>query len=323
MAGANSAYPNALSVTTTDKFSPEITDAVTTYQKFLRFLDAKGFKKQVKGGIYIAERVFSTANTTVKSIAPGGTFDTTMQQPFDVAQFPYRILVGTASFTGLEIFQNSGSKEQISDLVADELEVLEISFANEVDRQLLAGDGTGNGGLDIIGLPALVEDGTAWSTVGNIDSNANTFWRNQWIGSSGAAAANLVDDMRTMRLSTELNNKMTDLIVTTQAVREAYEASCQQILRMVPKENKFAADLGLPNVEYAGIPMIHDNNVLTGYMYFLNASSFRWNVGAGHDMKMGPFVSPYNQDIRTRPVILYCAPSLRDRRANGVINGIT
>jgi len=318
----NTTYPTALSITTLDDFSAEIWNLILGQNKVLNFVDKMGGVRRLSGGANITERVLYAENNTFGSISAYETIDTTPQEPFTAAQFAWKIIAGAYSLANLVVFQNSDSKHQISNVVTDLLMAAAQTGELELCRQYFA-DGTGNGGLDMGGLRHITAAGS-WGTVGGINSasGADTWWRNQTASSVGSAAANLVDDLNTVRHSCERNGRMVDLWIGDQNAAEAYERACLQIKRNV-FENKRAADVGLPNIEYAGAPFIHDPNQTAGYIDGICLKSTKLTLGTDMKYRKSPMVSPYDQDVKTQLLVLYGNVSCGDRSANGLLYGIT
>ena len=240
-----------------------------------------------------------------------------------MAEFNWKQLAGSVAISGIEKFKNSGSKAQVSNLVADLIENLKVSFQNEINVQMFS-DGTGNGSKDIGGLALLVEEGTAWSTVGGISSNTYSFWRNQWTGAIGSFGGAGEGAMLTMwnNCARQVGKIKPDLIITDQSTYESYHNAGVRLQRVVSSD-KGMLDLGFPNLEFLGTPLTWDSDCTAGYMYFLSSSCFNWNVGKGFDLKSTPFVRPDDQDAESMLVLLYCNLSTGNRRRNGVLTAIT
>lgn len=316
----NTTYSTALSITTIDDFSAEIWDLIIGQNNVLNFIDKMGGIERLSGGANITKRLMYAQNTTFGSISAYETVDTTPQEPFTAAQYAWKIIAGAYSLANLVVFQNSGSKHQISNIVTDLLMNAATTSQIELHVQYFA-DGTGNGSLDFGGLRHLSAAGS-WGTVGGINSSTDTWWRNQTAASVGSAAANLVDNLNTVRHSAERDGRMIGLWVGDQNAAEAYERACLQIKRNV-FENTRAADLGLPNIEYAGAPFIHDTNQTAGYIDGICLECTKLVLGTDRRYRKSPMVSPYDQDVKTQLLVLYGNVCTSDRSNNGLLYGIT
>jgi hypothetical protein len=233
----------------------------------------------------------------------------------------------------MQEFQNSG-QSRIVNLLSTKVKQLRITFKNKVRDQLLA-DGTGNGGKDITGLLAAVEDGTAWGTYGNIDSNTWTFWRNQFLdfdASFGTTFATLasgqaeVDGVRALRRLTHDCTRGTDrpnLILTSQTIAEAYQnvASGDGKGRLSLNANTF--DLGFSSYTFEGIPIVWDDGVAADDMFFLNTDYLHLVMGKGRKFKLSEFMEPADQDARVAKMLLYAQLTVSNRSLQGRIIDLT
>lgn len=316
----NSNYADALSVTTFEDYSPQFWNLLIGQNKIFRFMDRLGYVERVTGGLYLTERLNYAENDTFASISAYESVPLTPQEPFTAARFSWKILAGAYSLANLVAFQNSGSKHQISNIVNDLMMVAAQSGKLELQRQIWA-DGTGNGSKDFGGIRHLVTiAGTG--TVGGIVSGTYTWWKNQFNSTGGSFAANGYDYMLTVKHSCTRNGSDgPDLVIGDQNFIEAYEKSCLQIKRNV-FENKRAADLGLPNLEFHGAACINDPNQTAGYIDLLTSQSMRLKVGMP-DFKKSAMASPVDQDVKTQLFVLYGNLCTGDRSVLGNISGLT
>lgn len=318
---ANSSFATALSVTTLDWFSTQIADLITLHVPVLDYLSRKGYKRVLPGGANITERLLSINPLGATTYSEYDTIALPHSEPFTAAQFAWKQAAIPVSLPGITIAKNQGSKQQISNIVTDYLEAAAIRFRNFLDAQVF-GDGTGNNGKDIGGLTLLVEEGTAWSTVGGINSDTDTFWRNQFNGTGGSFAAVGERFLRDMRIDCEIGGFSPELLITDADGRSAIEGKLQQFFRN-QRENTAEVGLGHPNVSYSGMTVLHDINTTAGYIYQLTPETIHWNVLKGHDMQPTEWVRPNNQDAMSKLMLIYCNMSIRHRAANGVITGLT
>lgn len=196
----------------------------------------------------------------------------------------------------------------------------------EMNRQLQA-DGTGNGGRDFTGFNILVEDGTAWSIVGGIDSQAFPYWRNQWIGSVGSFATNGVARMRTLYNSASRGKSKPDLILTSQAVYEGYEGT------LVPNErfiDMSLGDAGFLNLMFKATPIAFDDDMPAtsngagsiGDLIMLNFEFINFVIGKGKNFETTDFQKPENQDAEVGQIIVYGNATCSNRQRQGRLTGI-
>lgn len=320
MANWNTSFDSLLA-STLDDYRDQFSDNITNKQKFLSLLVSNGFKRTLNGGANILEQLESVQNTTVSSYSGYDIINLLPQDPFTAAKYSWKQIAASMSISGLLKFQNSGDKHRVIDIVKSLFRNAEKSMRIGVNTQLFA-DGTGNSSKNIGGLAIAVEEGTAWSTYGGINSSTNSGWRNQWTGAVGSFAANGVDSMLTMFYNCSRNGMQPDLIITDQSTYESYERSLIKQERFV-KADKKMGDLGFLALSYKEVPFVFDPDCTAGYMYFLTSETFKWVVGAGHEFSSTAMVRPDNQDAESRLILLYCNITVNNRAANGVLTAIT
>ena len=142
--------------TTIQARSGALADNVTNNNALLRKLKKRGNVKLVSGGNVILEEImYNDPNTmTAASYSGYDAIDITPNSPISAAHFDLKQYAASVSISGLELLQNSG-KEQIIDLMEGRIQVAEAQLQNQIAAALY-GDGTGNGGKDLVGLAAAV-----------------------------------------------------------------------------------------------------------------------------------------------------------------------
>lgn len=309
---------DSLVATTLKLYSPTLHDNVTEHQALFFLLKEKGFQVERDGGETIVEPLLTGENSTVGSYNAYDIIPTTPQDNITAAEYEWKQLAGTVSISGKEEFQNSGSRVQVISLLEGKIRDLEIALELELNEQLFA-DGTGNGGKDITGLAAAVENGAAWSTYAGIDSNANAYWRNTWLAEGGALD---LASMRNVFNSASRGNSKPELIITTQSVFEDYEALALAHNEISVPDTTLG-DAGFVNLTFKKVPMVFDEDCTTGDMYFLNPNFMKWVVGRGRNFVATPFMRPRNQDAKVSQIILYAQMILMNRARQAVLDGIT
>lgn len=319
--------PNFTSIvaTTIKNYRRSMADNITNHQVLWYQLKERGFIQEEDGGTSIVEPLMYGTNTTVKSYRGYEIIDTTPQEGMTAAEYDWKQIAGSVSISGQEEFMNSGKSKMIS-LLKSKILQLETSLMLSINAQLQA-DGTGNGGRDLTGLNILVEDGTAWSIVGGIDSNANPYWRNQWIGSVGSFATNGNDRMRTLYNSSSRGKVKPTLLVSTQAVYEAYEKTLVQNERFLDTK---LGDAGFLNLMFKATPFVFDDDTPStsngagsiGDLIMINADFMRFVLGKGKNFVMTEFQKPENQDAQVAQLLIYGNLTTNNRQRQGRLTGI-
>lgn len=315
--------------TTLKNYRKIMADNISLQIALLAQLHKLGFVREEAGGTSIVEPLMIAENTTVSSYSGYDIIDTTPQTGMSAAEFNWKQVAGSVSISGFQEFVNSGDKTKIIGLLEKKILQLEISMRQKINDMLMK-DGTGNGGKDITGLSLLVEDGAAWSTVGGIDSNANTYWRNQHIDLGGSWAANGLDNLRTLinNCSRPSLGESVGLIISTQSVYEAYEKSAVVNLQVTDVS---MADLGFKHLVYKGIPWVWDTQVPlaldgvagTHALWVLMSQYLNFVIGKGRNYITTPFQKPDNQEAKVSQTILYGQLTTNNRARQGLLDGIT
>ena len=308
---------DALLTTTMSAYRKTLEDNIFKANPLIYWLGQQGRKEHQDGGHQLLVPLLYGKNTTVKSYANYDVIDTTPQDGITNAIYPWRQIAGSISISRMEERKNSGAAK-IIDLLNAKMMQAEKSMIEEINRMLFL-DGTGNGGLDFYGLALLVEEGTAYSTVGGIDSSSDTWWQNYW-KSTGAFDDNGRADMRIAYNTTARGNEHCDIIITTQAVYEFYEALLVAGERFADKK---IGDAGFETLKFKGAWMFYDDYCTSGYMYFLNSNYLEWRVDKQTDLITTPFVRPSNQDARVAQILLYGNLVCSNRARQGVLTAIT
>jgi hypothetical protein len=277
-------------VTTTGRLrSRKLKDAVRDAHPLYEAIDKEGGFRRVDGGRTVVEEAKSGQNSTVKWVGESGSVSLADQKVLDAAEFDWSYLLGSVSWTLAEKLKNSGGSDtKLIDLVGGKFEVLEDSQMNEFHEGMLS-VGTGDGGLQLDGLAALVSTTPTTGTVGTIDrSVANAAWfRNQKFDSAadwadGAVSASNVKRFLDKGLNATMKNSkpqvqlgfmgQTHFEFLTQAVQ-----AIQQI-----NDNSGTAKVGFDKMYYRGIPIYLGNGInYSGATAMTLTRSYLLNVKAG------------------------------------------
>lgn len=334
---AGNASFDTLATTTLRKARTVLADNLSVHTPLLAKLKEHGGYRKERGGTTITEPLLYEDNSTVSSYAGYETIDVTPQEGLTSAEFEWKQLAGSVTISGIEEFKNSGQKEKIIGLLSAKMKQLDISFREEVARQVL-GDGSGNSSKDIGGLNLLI-DLTA-GTVGGIAEGTNSWWAPQrsafggtTFGTTSGSSVEGLDEFRSMYNAVLRGSDRVGLILTTSDIAEAYEAYTEGDKYRVT--DRRLADLGFDNISFKGVPIVWDDFMapgVTGYpnaedtdgrVYFLNLNYLHFVVGEGKDFVTTPFQRPENQDARVANVLLYANMTISNRARQGVISELT
>lgn len=314
-------------------YRPTLADNVSNHIPLLAQLKSLGFIQTLTGGRSIVEPVLYGRNLGVRSYSYYDILSTSPQEGVSAAEYLWKHVAGPVVISGQEEWENQG-KSMLKKLLTSLMTQLDISMRESLDEMLNL-DGSGNGGKDVTGLQLYVEEGTAWSTVGGIDSSvaANAFWRNQFIDFDAAHTSfptevgKSVEGMDVMRQMWNLCSRGSErptLIYTTDELFAAYEAVGEggHLQINAPsdrKVNKQMLDLGFDNLLFKTAPVIWGANCPTNTMYFLNSNFLKFYVGEGRNFKMTKFQDSKDQEARLAHMLLYCQLCVSNRARQGVI----
>jgi hypothetical protein len=301
---------DALVSTTIKNYRPKLIENLMSHEVFFWMLKEKGMVVEEEGSRGIVQPILYGENDTVKSYSGWDLLDITPQEGISAAEYDWKFLATSITINGEEEFRNSGSKTRVIELLKTKVRQAELSLELALNAMLFT-DGSGNGGKDIQGLAASVEEGTAWSTYGGINRTNHSFWRNQWIDfnatytswvtASGGSIEGM-DALRKMYLNCSIGKVQPQLILTSQDIVEKYERYVEG--KHLRTQNTAVAEAGFQNVEFKGIPMVFDNDAPSDEIYFLNPEFMKFVVGKGRNFKSTDFMRPQNQDAKSSLILL-------------------
>lgn len=312
MAVPNSAFDQITSTTLHNYLSKELADNIFGALVLTKWLMMNGRKKPASGGDFLVEPLLYGTNDTVGSYDAYDPISTNPQTGITSAQFNWKLLAGSVTFSRVEALKNN-SKEKMIDLLEAKTTQLEESLRNEFNTEAFS-DGTGNSGKDVTGLRAIVANS---GTFAGINRTTYTWWKAQV-----QSTAEILSEprMRTMYFDCSRNLTKPSLIITTQALYEKYMSLVQPLLRTT---NNKLGDLGFLNIEYMGTPMVYDASCPDGYMFFLNDKYLRLRVHPEADFKVTEEKEPHNQLVFTKQVYWLGNLTSNNCRFQGTLSGKT
>lgn len=267
------AFPNAaisdIIATTIQSRTGTIADNVTKNNALLTRLKQRGNIKTFSGGNVILQELSFAENANASWYSGYETLPVSAQDVISAAQYDIKQAACPVTISGLEQLQNAG-KEQIIDLMESRINVAESTMANLIAQGLYS-DGTGFGGKQITGLKAQVSATPNTGTVGGIDRQTWTFWRNKTQTGTAATSTNIQGLMNTLWANLVRGQDRPDLILMDNAYWALYMASLQAIQRFTTTDD---AKLGFVSIKFMDADVVLDGGI-GGFMaastaYFLN-----------------------------------------------------
>jgi hypothetical protein len=254
--------------TTIETRSGQLADNVTKNNALLAQLKRKGRVRPFSGGRIVYEELMFAENANVGSYSGYDTLPVAAQDVISAAEFSIKQYACPVTISGLEELQNSG-KEGLIDLLEGRISAAEASLMNRICDDLY-GDGTGNGGKDLVGLDAAVPQDPTTGTYGGISRVAWTFWRSQ-LNDETTSSTSIQAAMNTLWASCVRGSDRPDLILLGSTIWKQYMASLQAIQRFTDAST---GNLGFPSVKFLDADVVLDGGI-GGFAtatdaYFLN-----------------------------------------------------
>lgn len=259
--------------TTLSNYRKQLTDNVFGDRPLSAWLMDKKRTRMLSGGTSIVEPLIY-AEGQAGSYGGYDQISITPQDGLTAAEFAWKQLFATIAISGLEEAQNNG-KEAFINLLDAKVMQAEETLKASVNEQLF-GDGTANSGKVFLGLDALISgfDGAVdvgVPSIGGIDGtegSGNEYWQSVIAGTVATPTTLTLAALSTPYNSASKGNDRPDVIFTTQALFEAYEAL---LLPSVRRSHKKSADAGFENLMFRGVPVFYDDDCTADTMYGVNS----------------------------------------------------
>lgn len=332
-AGVDSLFTTTLSV-----IRPRLADAIFKQNPFLAWMLMRGRVNFEGGGYDIREPIIWQKNPTVSSYSGFDRLNVTPNDPITEAIYQWKLVAGTVGVSGEESEVKNSGPQALIKLLQAKISVLENTMREKLSEDLFAVSSK-KGSKDVLGLDNFMEAGT-YGTVGGINGNTYTWWRNQY---DTGANADVIDDVRNMYNDCTKGGRRPDLIVMGQEHYENYEreitgkggyaANLPGMIRIDSRDTRLV-DMGIENLAYKGARIIWDeqmNNTGIGrtafgtagagdYAYFIHTDSLSFTVHRNRNFVFKPFRVPYDQDARVAQLLFAGNLTARNRRNLGVLD---
>jgi len=305
-----------LLATTMENRRGAIADAVFSELVLFNFLYENGqIKTDIDGGTSIVTPVMTSRNTTAAFYDGYGILDTTPQEGFTDTQYKWKQAAVSITVSGREDrIQNQGSS-RVHSIVESKQKQAEMSLKDLINQKLF---GSGNASTEITSLVTLID---ATSTIGDINSTANSFWQAS-VTTSGSFAAQGLSDMRTLYYTLEKRNPIggPKKIITTSAVYGFYEGS------LIAQQRYQSADTGnasFSRLRFKDAEIDHDPQCTSGAMYFLHPQALELYVASNTDFILTNWKEPKEQDAKVAQLLVALELATPNRRKLGKMLSIT
>lgn len=338
-----------VATTTLQAYRPRYADAITDKSAVMKLLKERGGVEEQSGGRTLVEPIIYAENTTAGWFSDYDILPTDPQTGISASEYPWAQLVASIIISGKQEFLNSENKTRVLSLLKGKTMQAQMTMTNIFNRDSHK-DGTEYGGKQITGFSASVEEGSAYSVYGGIDSALQLYWRNQWIGFDAYASARLTNtsflqnidlDFRVFREvlttlynSTARNNDKPKINLCGQRVHEYFESSIvvnERYLKQGNVSDSKLANAGFEVLMFKNTPVVLDNNTpntsvaLTATnqeWVMLNTDFVKLIIGSGKNFTVSEFMRPTNQEARVSQIILYTQYTMMNRALQGRMTDI-
>lgn len=337
---------DALLSTTLENWAKGLEDQITTSMFFYYML------KRSKSWIPVdslGERCkysLRYQNGNADSYAGYDPIDVTPMDGITAAFFEWVQMASSISISRIEERKNAGEYQQL-DLLEEKSNQAMDGILELFAKAFLQGNGVNsataitsvyasptNGSPFVVPLPLLVaQDPTASLTIGSINQNTNTWWRNQKRAATDTNFASFLKDLSKVRNDCSKGiGGPPDMHLADQATVELYEAA----LRSFHHNMDYArADIPFDNIAFHKKPVVWDEFMANwsggttvqsdtqGSWVMLNSKYIQFKFDRQTNFLTTPFVRPENQDAKTAQILWYGASGVTNRRKHGVLSDIT
>lgn len=258
------AFNNVVDTLTLEEIVPRVVDTVLRANTFA----TKMLSKTKRFGAATQDfPIKYQVGTAIQSFLGFDALPTSFTDTRVLMKYNPRFVAANVALAGTDIASNNVAAK-VLDLVEVEMKSRAQDLADGIGTMMWS-DGTGNSSKDLLGLAAIVDDGTNVSTIGGLSRSTYTTLK-----STVTASATL--SLATMRT---LYNAIADATVAPTRIYTDYPswALYEQLLQ--PQEKIFKEVNIVPNYKgyegfsglmYAGMEMVPDRKATAGAMLFLN-----------------------------------------------------
>ena len=312
MPTGNANYAAMAAATTAFWASGEFKNAVYDGVPFIKWLLNGDRERTWDGGTPILEPVMFDGNNTVQAQTYYQEVNNTPQDGLTAAQFTPKMYSATVIMSRVEQALNAGENQMI-DLWETKCDQAILGMQNRLGSDVFL-DGTADANA-VTGLAAIV---SATGTYGNISRTSNTYWQ-AYVEATAAVLSESY--IRTGYNTASRLNSYVDLMITTQTLFEVYESLIVPTMRAQMPQS--VGDLGVPYLEYKGVPIIYDNNCQSGTWYFLNSKFLKWRPLQGWNMQIDGPLQPVRQAVDEINIYWVGALTANNCRYEGKLTGKT
>lgn len=273
-------FSEAVTSVTRSYIVPKVYDTVTKGSPVLMKLlqNSKPWRTGVRYDVIVKYQDSTNGGNT--GIAD--RLDTDRQNTRTTMSFYPKMAYKPVVIANIEQTLNQGD-EQVIDLLEAEFDSQAQSLMQIMAQNLWTGNGSGNN-WDSVAEAA--DDGTNYSTYGGLTRSTYTTVKGYYLASAGSTT---LAKLATAYDAVTVGNDTPDVIATTKAIWSTYEGLLTPTVRAgyiqagYPKMNAFGfitgtqgmtADAGFETLFFRGTPLVRDEQIPAGKIYFMNTKYF-------------------------------------------------
>lgn len=258
------AFNNVVDTITLEEIIPRVVDTVLRSNTFA----TKVLSKTKRFGAATMDfPIKYQVGTAIQSFLGFDALPTSFTDTRVLLKYNPKFVAANVALAGTDLIANN-TNAKVLDLTKVEMQSRAQDLADGLGTMLWA-DGTGNGGKDVLGLAAIVDDGTSVATIGGLSRSTYST-----LNSTKTSATTL--SLATMRT---LYNNIADATIAPTRAYSDYPtwALFEQLLQ--PQEKIYKEVNIVPNYKgyegfaglmYAGMEIVPDRKATSGQMVFLN-----------------------------------------------------
>ncbi len=312
-AGTN--YSTAQTSRTQPNFGEEIFDGISTNNALVWMLRQAGNIKVSEGGRVFTHPLMFALNTSFAARAHDASIPTPDAQTHTHSEWAVNTISGSITLFKLHQAMNQG-KPVILKYLEEKKQSAITSFTEILGDEIVAGTGTAPH-WDSLGTIASTTNTT---TVGSI-AGSDATWQNYAAATVAFSTANAgITAMDLAVRSCTFGNKSPTAIFTTSTVFGYYYISQAGNIRYYNEE---LADAHFEHLNFGKRPVLWDDNVPSGRMYFVDTDSLWLQVLSKGNIVTTDFLPSATQLSDSAMMYIFGNLTTGSRRTQGVVSAIT
>lgn len=273
-----------LIATTQKNRNNEIVDNISSHNALLRRLRSRGNWIAEDGGTTLECMIDYAENGTGKFYSGGqDSWNIPVENVIDSASYDWKFYGIFTYVTEAERVKNSGS-HAVKKLSKAKIKNMDRTMANDIAASVYSA-GTGSGGLELGGLQLLIDDDpTSAGTVGGIDQQANSFWRNYYSAATSTTSSTIQGRMKAAWLSIMRGTDTPHLILADNDMFTYYWDSLDANQRYIKRENGNVMESA--SLAFESAEVLYDDQCPDKHMYFVNLDHLQFAYAPGRLFKV-------------------------------------